>query len=145
MSALPFTDRELRNAWNALRLASGVSPRTPPANLLLFYAIECGLKYVWLRQENKLLFDADAIECYGHDLNKLISELRIGQDFSLPMNIRLEDVRTSYIGSSLLPRNGGIDALHQAWRYGGKVKHPLSVDIEQRMEQLVQWIEKQMQ
>ena len=70
MSTIPFTDRELKRAWRELSVAAITSNnlRTNPQRLLLFYAVECGLKAAWLKRKRKTLFDDADIDEIGHDL-----------------------------------------------------------------------------
>jgi hypothetical protein len=52
--AIPFTDKEMKKAWGGNLSASQTSPRTNAHRLLLFYAVECGLKAVLMaRQETR--------------------------------------------------------------------------------------------
>ena len=81
--ALPFTNRELYRAWRQLRCTANAQPRDNTHRLLLFYAVECGLKTVWLRKKSKTLFDGDAIHRFGHDLNAIIKDLMLGRAANL--------------------------------------------------------------
>ncbi len=142
MSAIPFTDRELRKAWRDLAtLAAPVvtGQRTNPHRLLLFYAVECGLKAVWLKRQSRTLFDKDDIEGIGHNLRQVLKELRVSTELALPENLKLAPV-TSRAGDRR-PRNGYISILHQAWRYGGECTEPTDVVCEQQLEKVLAWIQ----
>lgn len=91
MSALPFTDRELRKAWRELKFASQTSSsvRKNPQRLLLFYAVECGLKAVWLKANNKNVLDAKSIDTFKHDLSEIMRALGLGKQYFLPSDIYL--------------------------------------------------------
>ncbi|EQD39132.1 hypothetical protein B1A_17001, partial [mine drainage metagenome] len=81
MSAIPFTDRELKRAWRELStIATPVAGSfcMNPHRLLLFYAVECGLKAVWLKRQNRNLFNREDIKSTGHDLRLVLKELKVG-------------------------------------------------------------------
>ena len=138
--ALPFTNRELSRAWRKLRCTANVQPRDNTHRLLLFYAVECGLKAVWLKKESKTLFDGDAIHRFGHDLNAIIKDLMPGHTLSLlPASVQL-----SAVNSGRITRAGGLDAIHQVWRYGGQLNVPTDVEMEARLENMAQWIAKEL-
>lgn len=73
---IPFTDREIENAWRGNWRASCTVARTNSHRLLLFYAVECGLKAVLMRRKNKNRTDlcTEITECQ-HDINKLLDYL----------------------------------------------------------------------
>jgi hypothetical protein len=140
MSAIPFTDRELNRAWRQLSAVSepiASNSRQNPHRLLLFYAVECGLKYVLLKRQNKTLFDYELIQDTGHDLRGLLKQLRIGSNLSLPDNLQLMPVNQNGIN---MQRNGGINILHQAWRYGGLCSSPDDQTCENQLQELLKWI-----
>ncbi|TCT21573.1 hypothetical protein [Thiobaca trueperi] len=141
MSGIPFTDRELRRAWrelSAIATPSAGVTRKNPHRLLLFYAVECGLKAVWLKRQRRSLFDCDDIDEIGHNLRQLLKELKIGANLALPENLQLKPV-TQKSGSQA--RNGGISILHQAWRYGGECTSPTDQDCEDQLQQVLNWIQ----
>ncbi|MGL4190004.1 MAG: hypothetical protein ACRCTM_14130 [Sphaerotilus sulfidivorans] len=136
--AIPVTKRELERAWRALRQAADVTPRQAPHLLLTFYAVECGLKAVWLRNEAKNVFGPEEIKRLGHKLDLVLREvtkdLAPGQRLSLPENIRFEPMVD---GSQ---RNGTVAQLHEAWRYGMQIVSPDVTAIETHLNDLIQWI-----
>ncbi|WP_312762373.1 hypothetical protein [Stutzerimonas balearica] len=141
MSAVPFTDRELTRAWRELStIAKPVagSSRKNPHRLLLFYAVECGLKAVWLKRRNRSLFDREDIDKTGHNLRQVLKELKVGTELSLPENLQLKPVMQN---SAQQPRSGDISILHQAWRYGGECTGPTDHDCEYQLEQVLAWIQ----
>lgn len=143
MSALPFTEKELRKAWRELRDASQTptGTRKNPHRLLLFYAVECGLKAIWLKGQNKNVIDSKNIDELKHNLHKLIRDLRLGKDYFLPDDIKLKPCT---IDNKDSPRNGKIDALHQAWRYGGSCIAPTDEQCEKKLQKIAQWIDKEL-
>ena len=141
MSTIPFTDRELKRAWR--ELLSIVLPvqknmRKNPYRLLLFYAVECGLKAVWLRRQNRTLFEREHISNTGHNLRKLLKLLNVGAGLDLPHRLELDPVKHN---GSIIPRTGDIGILHQTWRYGGKCQLPTDQECEQKLERILNWIQ----
>jgi hypothetical protein len=143
VSTVPFTARELKRAWH--ELSATASPkdqqRLNAHRLLLFYAVECGLKSVLLKQNGRTLFNQEDIDRTGHDLRKIIKELRLGKEFSLPENLRLAPVTQ---GDQEIPRHGSISILHQAWRYGGQCQEPNDQACETQLENILKWIKKEL-
>lgn len=139
--AIPVTRQELARAWRHLRQASRATPRQAPHRLLVFYAVECGLKAVWLQQKNKEVLEGADIALLGHDLNQLFKDLCIGHQLAaLPRVITLKPLERP----SPRARCGGVDVLHQAWRYGVEVKTPDDIEIEQQLDKLNEWIAKEL-
>lgn len=142
MSAIPFTDRELRRAWRDLSVAAqppAESNRQNPHRLLLFYAVECGLKAVWLKRQRRSLFEAADIHQTGHDLQQLLKNLAVGSNLSLPDSFQLLAVSSQATAS--LPRQGRFGDVHQAWRYGGKCQVPTDQDCERQLLNVLAWIQ----
>lgn len=141
MSAIPFTDRELKRAWRELSAialpAAGVS-RKNAHRLLLFYAVECGLKAVLLKRQNRSVFGHEDIEKTGHNLRQVIKELKVGKEFTLPENLQIGPVN---LNGAVHHRNGDIRILHQVWRYGGQCTAPNDQDCEKQLEQVWKWID----
>lgn len=139
--AIPVTRQELTRAWRHLHQAARVTPRQAPHRLLVFYAVECGLKAVWLRQKNKEVLEGADIDLLGHDLNQLFKDLCIGRQLAaLPRTITLKPLGKP----SPRARCGGVDVLHQAWRYGVEVATPDDTAIEQQLDKLNEWIAKEL-
>lgn len=68
MAKIPFTDRELTRAWRNAFSVSKVDPRGNPHRLLLFYAIECGLKAAYLKKHSKTVVDSTIADEFSHDI-----------------------------------------------------------------------------
>ena len=92
MAQIPFTLRELKKSWANLNAASQQLPRGNAHRLLLVYAVECGLKAMWLKQENRTLFSSDDIARTGHDLNDVIKQLRLGAAFPTVFHLSDEEL-----------------------------------------------------
>lgn len=145
MSALLFTDRELTKAWRELSAVAAqavVGNRQNPHRLLLFYAVECGLKAAWLKRQGRTLFEGDDIKRTGHNLRQILKDLNVGANLSLSESLRLPEVTR---GQTKLPRNGKFSDLHQVWRYGGQCLHPTDMACEQQLEQVLDWIKGELQ
>jgi len=72
---IQFTRREIEKAWREnLSASSSKTPRTNPHRLLLFYAVECGLKAILMRRRQRDCTDASIAE-FGHDINRLLDTL----------------------------------------------------------------------
>lgn len=103
---------ELRNAFfGHLRVAADGTESSH--YLLLFYAAECGLKFLWLRRgrlrSTRQIQDEELRQ--SHDLLRWVKELRVPASVSAPLqNVRLQ-------------RGGSADVrrLHEAWRYGIRI------------------------
>lgn len=140
MSAIPFTDRELTRAWRELSVVASPplnSIRQNPHRLLLFYAVECGLKAVWLKRQSRNLFKVDDICKTGHDLRQVLKDLKVSSELLLPENFRLTEAIDR---QAQLPRNGKFGDLHQVWRYGGRCESPTDHDCEQQLQKVLNWI-----
>lgn len=141
MSAIPFTDRELTRAWrdlSSLAMPAEGKTRKNPHRLLLFYAVECGLKAVWLKRKSQAVFDQQDIDKTGHNLRQVLKELNVGAKLSLPQDLQLKPM--THKGGNR-PRNGDISVLHQAWRYGGECATPSDNECESQLQQVLYWIE----
>lgn len=141
MSAIPFTDRELTTAWRELSAVAtplAANPRQNSHRLLLFYAVECGLKAVWLRRQNRTLFEGADIDRMGHNLQQVLKDLRVGSALSLPDSFQLPAVTR---GTVSVPRKSKFGDVHQAWRYGGKCNAPTDQDCEQQLLKVLNWIQ----
>jgi hypothetical protein len=142
MSQLPFTRRELTNAWRQLREASISSPRKNAHRLLLFYSIECGLKAAWLKRQSRTLFESHDISKTGHNLNQMLKDM--SSNTTLPPNLNMNPAINQ--SNMPVPRNGVIDVLHQVWRYGGTLVAPPIDDtgMEAELEKIHHWITKEL-
>jgi hypothetical protein len=139
---IPFTRRELHNAWRSAKAASIVQPRTNPHRLLLFYAAECGLKAVYLKQQQADIIDGDIADKLKHDLNKIMDLLRMGKDYLLPISLSLPAIKQKDGTERQRPCDAGT--LNQVWRYGGSLKNPSDAAIEQQLEKINLWIAEEL-
>ncbi len=98
--------------------------------LLLFYSVECGLKALAFDE----LFKGKPpkyneynkwIHGFGHDLDKLIKELRMPGKYKPPSGFFLRRISTEC----------GLSKCHEAWRYGVEMKAEDQTEI-------VNWLKK---
>jgi hypothetical protein len=128
------SDRDLRQAFHK-HYSAAQETKEDCSHLLLFYAVECGLKSILLqRQRLKSTAQIRDPTLLSHNFSLLIKELRlppsvVGQidDKSLPK------LPTFHLdkGDSLL----NISEAHQAWRYAVRIR----VEDQRR---LVEWLKK---
>lgn len=135
---IPFSRRELIRAWSSARAASQVTPRTDAHRLLLFYAVECGLKAILLRRQNLDVIGDGVAKHHLHDLNSLMTELRMSKDFFLPRNVTLPPLRGAFAS-----RNADSSSLNQIWRYGCDIGSEQNEMLETTLEKICEWIAKE--
>ncbi|WP_446381744.1 hypothetical protein [Coleofasciculus chthonoplastes] len=137
---IPFTRREIEKAWREnLSASSSKTPRTNPHRLLLFYAVECGLKAILMRRRQRDCTDASIAE-FGHDINRLLDTLGVKGSLRLPAHIRLKDIK---IQGSPQQRNLTPDQINQLWRYGHSFEKNAQIqdkDLESMLFQIAEWI-----
>lgn len=138
MAVVHVSNRDLKRGYRYHLQAYQACPMPTNAHrLLLFYAIECGLKAILLKDNNcKATDEFPRIVELGHDLNKLLSELGIGtaNPLRLPNSIKIK---------SKPPRQPiDISGLHQVWRYGGEASDPLDDHLEQQLLKIIDWIQE---
>lgn len=118
-----------RKNFQAYKVAS--PPIQNAHRLLLFYAIECGLKAILMkRQGAKLTSDCDDIANAQHDINALLTALRAASDLQLPKGLLLSSSRKISSGQ-----------INQVWRYGGEfINQNGSKSIEKQLLMISEWI-----
>ncbi|MCU9676658.1 hypothetical protein MOI67_022535 [Escherichia coli] len=142
MAKIPFTNRELVRAWRSSLEVSKTDQRKNLHRLLLFYAIECGLKAAYLKQINKTVIDSDIAQQFSHDINKLCEKLSINSSFMLPQSLRMKDCK---IDSKDISRTCSPSEINQIWRYGGTLDGVENdIYLEGKLEKLNEIIEKEL-
>lgn len=142
MAKIPFTNRELVRAWRSSLDVSKSEQRTNPHRLLLFYAIECGLKATYLKQINKTVIDSDIAQQFSHDINKLCEKLSINSTFMLPQSLRMKDCK---VDNKDVTRTCSPSEINQIWRYGGTLDGVENdIFLEGKLEKLNEIIEKEL-
>lgn len=141
-----FTDRELHRAWRENKKASFVINKTNAHRLLLFYAVECGLKAVLMKRESKNRTDlcAEKFEQAQHNINRLLDFLGADSSLKLPSQLKMSTI------SKNRERKFPPGDINQMWRYGGKCEgtDDLNIkydkDIEIKLLELCKWIEQEL-
>ena len=105
--------------------------------LLLFYAVECGLKSVYLRRRypsrGTIASISDERLRASHDLALWIKELRLPAFIAgTNPNFRLERDRSSW----------SVDKAHQAWRYGVVIEVQDEQSLVCWLDNIRRWIEE---
>ncbi len=153
---LALTYSEMKKAWEQNLLASEITPRTNAHRLLLFYAVECGLKTVLMKRGEKKRTDllSQAIKECKHDINKLLNHLSAGGRLSLPHEIFIKEILdTRNNPEERKLKNGKINEM---WRYGAKVIaivnregdekiNASDQDIENKLLEISKWISKELE
>ena len=108
-------------------------------NLLLFYAVECGLKYLVLyeyrKNHSEYLFEENLFGGDGHDLIsglrhwRQASRSRLGET---PKHFKIKGFR------NLFP----FRSIHQAWRYGLQLEREDETHAVEWLKNLLQFIEE---
>ncbi|MGH8549312.1 MAG: hypothetical protein ACRERU_12080 [Methylococcales bacterium] len=133
---IPFTARELQRAWRQARVAfDAADTKTNAHRLLLFYAVETGLKAVFLKRESKQDSEGKFTK-FQHDLNKLMDHLKVGTHLRLKSEIRLDALK-----SPERPRKPNCEQLNQIWRYGAQARYPTDEELETQLLVILDWIE----
>ena len=138
-----FTRREIETAWkNNFKLyKSNRSVKTNSHRLMLFYAVECGLKAVIMRRRSIEVTDSTIVEL-GHNVNKMLDELRV-ERLKIPANFRIKDIKEG-------ERRCTPEKINQIWRYGHKFNKTESYitendeSLEKKLIQIVDWIEREL-
>lgn len=129
---------ELRKSFHAhIQVVLAQSNKSSSSHLLMFYAVECGLKSIWLKR-NKLIGtdriqDQTLLTKDGHNFAIWIKELRV------PPTIgnKIPDFHLDRGGSSW-----DIGKAHQAWRYGVRMKSEDEKAVVEWLENLCDWIKE---
>lgn len=138
MKMISFTDRELRRAWRQAWVAYETpNIKTNAHRLLLFYAVETGLKAVFLKKNSKLVSNGEFSNIL-HNLNRLMDVLGIGSEFHLLENINLD---VDELGQPTGQRNAHCKDLNQIWRYGAQAKRPTDEELEAKLLAIQELIE----
>ncbi len=125
-------DRAFRDHWKAFQL---LTVKSYSGLACLFYAVECGLKSLIMRRQNK---DTNVgTDKLGHNLNGMLECLR--SDIRLPGSIALTPLKPSN-----RQRNAQQSELNQVWRYGVELKDSSDRErLTQKLEKVCHWIRDQ--
>ncbi len=124
---------ELSHAFSKHRAANATAPNP----LLLFYAVECGLKAAWMQRNNCRNTAAinELLSSKGHDLMYWVGELRLSKALAGgPRSFRLRRDASS----------NDISLSHQAWRYGAEMVQTDENAVLAWLTSLGDWIAKEL-
>jgi hypothetical protein len=142
--AIPFTDREMERAWREnLSAFHQASPKSNALRLLLFYAVECGLKAVIMKRSGRKRTDGcQEISSAQHDINKLLDAVSVNGQLRLPRTKMCDMVG---FGSSNEKRDVNAGQINQMWRYGGcSTGAANDVDLENKLLEITHWITREL-
>ncbi len=143
---VPFTmikisRREFEKGWKRARAVYSTVPPGAQTNnahrLMLFYAVENGLKALIMRLERTRDGEADFTNEL-HNLNRLLDRARASSKLRLSNSVLIKD-EVAHV-----PRNCGVGEINQMWRYGCVAEKPNDAEIESSLEFVAQWIEEQL-
>ena len=138
---IPFTDREIQRAWRTNLEASNVKPRNNAHRLLLFYAVECGLKAIIMKRQGKDRTDlCPNLAESRHNINKLLDCLSAGNSLKLPKEFLIKTKEDLNKGD----RKCKTEEINQMWRYGGTVNSNGDPDLEKQLTNISEWIKPQL-
>jgi len=116
-----------------------VSPKA--RRLLLFYAVECGLKSLILKnlgkntyEELRMYSENNQIRIHGHDIKAMTREVGIDHIYSL------KKIRLMNQGGNVSP-----ERFNELWRYGVTVEDEEGEkNVEITLEDIAKWIGKRL-
>jgi hypothetical protein len=134
---------DLRKAFNAhWSVVKAQQKKGISCHLLIFYAVECGLKSIWLKRNNLTgtdrIDDQTLLTKDGHNFRIWIKELR------LPATIAGMHPDCDKIPSFRLARDKSswdVGKAHQAWRYGVQMDAVDENDLIEWLESICTWIQ----
>jgi hypothetical protein len=142
-----FTNREIQRAWRNNLSASNVAFTGNPQRLLLFYAVECGLKAILMKRQNCGRTDkCKDISESKHNINKLLDCLNAGKCMTLPSTITMKTIydqnKKDQNQSKMRKLTPG--EINQMWRYGGESEQPPGHELESKLKKIAQWIKQEL-
>lgn len=101
--------------------------------MVLFYAVECGLKYLYINdtehgKASKKEYEGKMISI-NHNIRYLLRELNLKDQYSLPRNIKCEDKQSI-----------NFNNLHAEWRYGRKFHKTENQRCEKALLKIMEYI-----
>lgn len=135
------TRKEFEKGWARARSVYSDIPAGGKANnahrLLLFYAVENGLKALIMRLERIRDGKAD-FSVEKHNINRLLDRVGANQKMHIAKNIRMKSQ------FSMIQRVCSVGDINQMWRYGCVADNPTDADIESGLNALAHWIDGQL-
>ncbi|MFM5980247.1 MAG: hypothetical protein ACKO9I_06875 [Sphaerospermopsis kisseleviana] len=145
-SIIPASIHELKTAFY-IHIGIIKAQKNPSisSHLLRVYAVECGLKRIWLRRAELKgtdeIQDQTMLTKDGHNLGRWVKELR------LPAKIIGGHSDFHGIPRFHLVKDASIHDLkqsHQVWRYGIEMKPEDEIKVVKWLEDVCTWIEENM-
>ena len=98
--------------------------------LLLFYAVECGLKAVWCKRHRVETTSSagSTFESFRHDISLILGDLRSGITLTRTMEYKSGRIN--------------LEKFHECWRYGGKINNEET--IQKELENVCFWIGREL-
>jgi hypothetical protein len=139
MGKIPAYVAELHKAFIKHHKVSMLDETNQSYYLLRFYAIECGLKYAYLRT-NRLRGTSDIqdeeLSKDGHNLSLWAKKLRI------PASIcKINKELQFNLGGNRSNERWPMSAAHQAWRYGIGIDSQDEKGILEQLNRIKAWID----
>lgn len=140
---ITFTDREIQRAWRINLEASQVPSRNNAHRLLLFYAIECGLKAIVMKREGRNRTNlCPNVTDSGHNINKLLDCLSAGDSLKLPNKLLMTPIKKN---AKREDRTCETKDINQMWRYGGTMLDSNGdPDLEKKLTNISEWIKQEL-
>ncbi|MBD2295853.1 hypothetical protein H6G06_20845 [Anabaena sphaerica FACHB-251] len=141
---VPASIHELKTAFQIhLGIIKAQEHQSISSHLLIFYAVECGLKRIWLIRRGLKgtdeIHDQTMLTKDGHNLGRWVKELR------LPATIIGKYPDYDKIPRFHLAKDGSIHDLkqsHQVWRYGIEIKPEDESNLVEWLKSVCSWIEE---
>lgn len=142
-STIVFTLREIQNAWSNHFIAyHEQSIKTNSHRLMLFYAVECGLKAIIMKKERVQTTNSNLktvnnnITYFSHNINQLLTKLNVNDlNLYLPQEITLEELKGGQT------RSCRQDQINQMWRYGYR-QNEIDQNLENILLRIAEFIKK---
>lgn len=141
MGSIEITRREFTSAWRAAHAVSVAPVRSNQHRLLLFYAVECGLKAAFMKK-NRLEEMNGLCSFFSHNLNELIDRIGVGRNYYLPNDLQIPNLPV--VGAAPKQRCAGCGDLNVIWRYGGREINHGDEFLESKLEKLHHWLNETM-
>ncbi len=94
-----------------------------------------------MKRNSMTVFQGATADKFKHDLNRIMGELRIGNEYMLRDPIVLDQV---LVKAASQPRNCECAKLNQVWRYGAESINPTDEQLEKALEKILAWIAKEL-
>lgn len=127
---ISVTLREIEKSFRRHRnIVDSVNAPSATHRMVLFYAVECGLKAVYMRR-NRLKRTDGPVTDFGHRLTDLLASLRCTH--KLP----------NAVGND--GRQIASKSLHEVWRYGKALEGRRELSCEKSLKNIVLWINSEL-